>query len=303
MLPTSEGPPTLPGDRISRGVRAATLSRLKDEGVPRHTIWRKYLQQVGYAGLDDLERAVYDTHGFDVLERFTRAVNFQAATEAAESSWTGLSGGIPPSASGPEALLHMPDRDFLTAVEQGLIERWRINDETVGAVAYQINDLFERKGIPWGMNSALKFEWRGDPTTHEQVVVPALKALEDLRLGGTRDEFEAALRHLRARGMKEREDAIEESGKSVESAMKVLLESRGIPLPNKQTARPLFLALEGPGIVPRYMEKTILAVSEIRNKLGGHGAGATARDVPEEAAEAAVSGAAVAITYLASGLP
>jgi hypothetical protein len=85
--------------------------------------------------------------------------------------------------------------------------------------------------------------------------------------------------------------------------MKITLDEHGITYPATATAQPLFDHLENAGIVPRSMEKLVLAASTPRNKKGGHGAGAVAHVVAIEEAEAVFANSAVAIAYLHERLP
>ncbi len=95
-----------------------------------------------------------------------------------------------------------------------------------------------------------------------------------------------------------------ESGCAVESAMKVLLDERGVPYDKGQdAAQKLFDHLVNAGIVPRYMERMVLAPMTPRNKAGGHGAGAIPHNVAVADAESVVASAAGVIAYLGKLLP
>jgi hypothetical protein len=171
----------------------------------------------------------------------------------------------------------------------------------VAVATSHINRLFEKRGIHYRMNEG-RAEWHGDAGTYREVIAPALTALEDPALAGCRTEFEDALANLRRRTTKELEDAIEESAKSVESAMKVVLAEHGVPF-NRETAEPLWTLLRDNNIVPSPTKDAILAASRLRNPMGGHGAGVAPREIPAGIPELAVQSAASAITYLAGLLP
>ena len=126
----------------------------------------------------------------------------------------------------------------------------------------------------------------------KSVVEPALDALSDPRLAGARSKFEAALSHLRSGTLKDREDAVEEAAKSVESAINVLISETGTLLTNSATAQNMFGALKAGGIVPAYTEAALLGAARSRNKIGGHGAGAQARRIDIDEATITVSAAA-----------
>lgn len=102
------------------------------------------------------------------------------------------------------------------------------DDPYVTSTTY-LNDLFATRRIGYRFDESGKAEWHGDEGVYRDVVRPALDALDDSRLAGCRQEFEAALGHLRSGTPKDHEDAIEEAGKAVESALKVVLDTRSIP--------------------------------------------------------------------------
>jgi hypothetical protein len=171
------------------------------------------------------------------------------------------------------------------------------------AIKY-VNGLFGKRAVPYRVTDDSRVEWHGDKALHELVLAPALEALADPRMAGARDEFEAALGHIRAGRLKELEDAIEEAAKSVESAMKVLIDaSAGLARRDNMTAKPLFDVLKSGQVLPPYTEKIVLAASGVRNKEGGHGAGALPRQLPADLAVVTVNAAAVAVSYLAAKLP
>ena len=89
----------------------------------------------------------------------------------------------------------------------------------------------------------------------------------------------------------------------MESALKVVLDERGVSRDVRDTAQPLFNKLRDAGLVENYMERLILAAATPRNQLGGHGAGAQAHSVPVEVAEAVLASAAASIAFLRTLLP
>jgi hypothetical protein len=127
--------------------------------------------------------------------------------------------------------------------------------------------------------------------------------LEDSRLDGCRQEFEAALGHLRSGTPKDYEDAIEEAGKAVESAMKVALDAHSVVRSGSETAEPLWNLLRDSGITAPKTKDAILSTSRVRNEYGGHGQGQHVRQIPGGITELAVRAAASAIAYLGSLLP
>ncbi|MGH7540809.1 MAG: hypothetical protein ACRELC_07410 [Gemmatimonadota bacterium] len=177
-----------------------------------------------------------------------------------------------------------------------------VEDPYVAPGAF-LNELFAARGIEYRFTERGRAEWHGDEGVYDEVVRPALDALADGRLDGPREEFEAGLRHLRRGTPKDREDAIEEAGKSVESAMKVLLAGHGVERVGNETAEPLWNLLRENEIVPPKTKDAILSTSRLRNEYGAHGQGIEVREIPTGIPELAVSTAAASIAYLAGLLP
>jgi hypothetical protein len=115
-------------------------------------------------------------------------------------------------------------------------------DPYVAAVRF-VNDLFAARGMAYRLDENGRAHWHGDEGAYIEVIRPALDALGDVRLAGARQEFEAALGQLRAGTPKDDEGAIEESGKAVESAMKVVLDERGYKRIGNESSEKLWQAL------------------------------------------------------------
>jgi hypothetical protein len=166
-----------------------------------------------------------------------------------------------------------------------------------------LNELFAARGIGYRFDENGRAQWYGDAGAYVEVVRPALDALEDERLAGCRQEFGAALGHLRAGTPKDHEDAIEEASKAVESAMKVVLTGHQVQRTGNETAEPLWNLLRDNDIVPPKTKDAILSTSRLRNEYGGHGQGEDVREIPDGIPALTVRAAAAAITYLAARLP
>jgi hypothetical protein len=176
-----------------------------------------------------------------------------------------------------------------------------LEDPLVAPVRY-LNDLFATRRIDYRFDENGRARWHGDEGAYGEIIRPALDALDDDRLVGPRQEFESALGHLRAGTPKDQEDAIEEAGKAVESAMAVVLGVHGID-PPARTAEKLWQALRDGGIVETPTHDAIVSTSRLRNEWGGHGQGAEIREIPAGIPALAVRSAAAAIAYLAELLP
>ncbi|HZR96734.1 MAG TPA: hypothetical protein VFA56_13640 [Gaiellaceae bacterium] len=175
--------------------------------------------------------------------------------------------------------------------------------DPIGPALDYLNKLFETRRVSYRFNAEGRAEWHGDQGAYEEIVRPALDSLADTRLAGSRQEFEAALGHLRTGTPKDFEDAIEEAGKAVESAMKAVLDERQVTRTGNETAEPLWNALRDNTLVPPKTKDAILSTSRLRNEYGGHGQGGQVRTIPEEIPALTVRAAAAAIAYLASRLP
>jgi hypothetical protein len=243
----------------------------------------------------------------DIMDRFGEAA---AQTFVDQIKYgPGLEGWSYGSDQDSVSLLRgIPTPLFLDALEHALELLRRVSSgewEVGGFVPVginHINEVFEKRGIHYRFNEEGRAEWHGDAGTYQHVIAPTLAALGNPALAGCRTEFDDALANLRRRTPKELEDAIEEAAKSVESAMKVVLAEHGVPF-DKETAEPLWTLLRDNSIVPTPTKDAILAASRLRNPMGGHGTGASPREIPAGIPELAVQSAASAITYLAGLLP
>jgi hypothetical protein len=251
-------------------------------------------QHEGYGTFDDVEDDIRRRFGDHEADRFLGVMSAHCERERRQMAFVaGVNYNAEP------ALKVIPAPLFLDVLE-----------DAVGLVSYshyaavtEINRLFSKRGIYYRFTPAGQAEWHGDEGAHESILRPALDVLSDLRLGGARSEFEAAMHHLRAGSAKDEEDAIEEAAKSVESTMKVLLQQHGVALTGKETAFPLFELLTKNRIAVAEGDQAVTAAARLRNAYGGHGAGAVARHLPPDVAALAVRCAATAIVYLASRLP
>jgi hypothetical protein len=300
-------PPRPLGPEIPAGVRRAITTWFAEHGVDSQEILLLWFQRVGYGDAVDVGADVRDRWGEDAqallardleddreILRYPDERNQRAAFTAA-------------------VYRHVPAPLYLDYVELA-IERYArdraiveaqyadiIEDSRIVPVDY-LNQLFATRRIDYRFDENGRAQWHGDEGAYVEIIRPALDALDDDRLVGCREEFEAALGHLRKGTQKDYEDAIEEAWKSVESAMQVLLDGRNIPRPERETTEPLWIALNEGGVVEKPTRDAIVATSRIRNKWG-HGQGGEVRVIPEGIPELAVRSAAAAIAYLAERLP
>lgn len=298
-------------------LRGGLLRWFTDQHVGARDIWGRFAQRQGYGIVEDYLR------GLDARFGTGAAVATRARMD---DYWTMLCAEVASAQqASPDALhrvrlskahqlaLHaMPDSDFAVALEaasQLAVEGMAISDmgmpgwDYIGTVLEHVNDVLERRGVPYRMDRDLNCESVGDQAVHELAIEPALGALVDPRLAGARAEFEDAVAKLRRAGPRDLEDAIEESRKAVESTMKVLLAAHGVQVSPKLTTKPLHDALVDAGIVERQTDNLVTASARMANVGASHGSGATVRAVPADLAGAAVAAAGVAVTLLAARLP
>jgi hypothetical protein len=144
----------------------------------------------------------------------------------------------------PAYLLYMlPDPEFLTAVETAALEIARATDfadqvERISEWLAYVDKVLRKNGLPYRLRpGTMKFEWVGDPALQEIVLQPALLALADRRLEGSRVEFEDALRKRRLGTPKDLEHAVVEAAKAVESVLQVLHDECGVTRPLARISR------------------------------------------------------------------
>jgi HEPN domain-containing protein len=130
---------------------------------------------------------------------------------------------------------------------------------------------------------------------HEQVIRPALDALDRDGFAGALEEFKSALDHARAGRTKE---AATEATKSLESTIKCVCNEHGWSYPEGATAQPLFRLMVEHGLFEDWMEGGFMGVVVIRNKATAHGQGPEPRPLPPHLAQLAVNLAASHIIAL-----
>lgn len=121
---------------------------------------------------------------------------------------------------------------------------------------------------------------------HTEAVKPAIRLLNTKSYAGPHDEFLGAYEHFRAGNNKE---ALTDCLKAFESTMKAICDKRGWTYDQRDTAKNLIKVCLDKGLIPSFWQNqmshlTGLLESSIptgRNKLSGHGQGATPVEVPD----------------------
>jgi hypothetical protein len=284
------------GETIPDGVRVSLLRWFAQHGITSpQKLWPQFCQREGYGDFSEIAEDISRRFGDHAGSRFTGLMEVHFERQASRMVFAG---GHDYNAE--PALRALPTPQFLDVLELAVASARYNSHEAVE----EINRLFSKRGIYYRFSERSGLaEWHGDQGVRRSVVRPAIDCLRDPRMAGASSEFDAALGHMRSGSIKQLEDAIEESAKSVESAMKVLAREHDIRLTGKETARPLLDALVKGGVVAAESDQAVLAASRLRNAYGGHGAGSQARQIPSGVAELTVASAASAISYLGRLLP
>ncbi len=301
-------PPRALGPEIPAGVRSAVRSWFSERHVNADDVRRRWFQRLGYGSVDD----VLD----DVRDRWDDLTSAVMRSDLEEDAFVAqlYDGAKKRDAATLISYLHVPTPLYLDYVEHAITSyvddrrfvdvnyAMYVEDPMIAPVAY-LNELFATRRIGYRFDENGRAEWHGDEGSYFEVIRPALDALDDARLEGCRQEFEAALGHLRKGTPKDREDVIEEAGKAAESAMKVVLDARNVIRTGKENAEKLWQMMRDDGIVETPTHHAIVSTAALRNEWGGHGQGGEVRQIPAGIPELAVRAAAAAIAYLASLLP
>lgn len=120
---------------------------------------------------------------------------------------------------------------------------------------------------------------------HAEAVKPALRLLNTKSYKGPHEEFLNAYEHYRLGNTKE---ALIDCNKAFESTMKSICDKRGWTYNSNDTAKNLIGVLYDNGLVPSFWKGQLTSLRSLlessiptgRNKMAGHGQGATPTDVP-----------------------
>lgn len=169
------------------------------------------------------------------------------------------------------------------------MEAWFAEDPRDARSAERdLNDALSIHRSHWRVVNGMVVQIDSD-YLHEEVIAKSLRLMAEARASGPLEEFEKAVSSLQSDDCK---NAVVEAHKSVESVMKLALESD-----KHQTYGQLLSELVKSRIVPsyyedflRHFEKLALGAVKQRNLPGGgHGQGAKKVDVPRGLAQFAVN--------------
>lgn len=121
---------------------------------------------------------------------------------------------------------------------------------------------------------------------HSEVVKPALRLLNQRKYEGVQEEFLKAHEHYRNGHAKE---SLNECLKAFESLMKSICDERGWDYPGNATAKNLIQICFDNGLIPAFWQQSFNSLRSLlessiptgRNRLGGHGQGASTTEVPD----------------------
>jgi hypothetical protein len=284
------------GAEIPNGARTTILMAVNQRtGMSPTHVWETFIRKEALGTWQEIDEDIRARMGNEAADAFGLAM--KQHRERDRNRMHGMPGV---NYDAEPALQALPAPFFLTAMEYafhaygGVVQPDLLNE---------VNNALNKVGASYRFDWSGNADWHGDKGIHDAVVKPALAALADPRLAGCASEYHAALNHMRAGTAKDLEDAIEESAKAVESAMKVLLDARKVKRTGKEAAHALFQLLVDKGICPPEADNAVLGAARFRNNLGGHGTGAQPRVLPDGVPDMAVNSAATAIKYLADLLP
>jgi hypothetical protein len=176
--------------------------------------------------------------------------------------------------------------------------------QTPGDAIAELNGRFREHGIGYQFDAGTILR-TDSQYVHAEVVKPALGVLSGKQFAGAQKEFLNAHEHYR-RG--KAEEAITESLKAFESALKSICAKRGWTYRETDTAKQLLEVCIKEGLIPSSLQSEFTAlrsvlesgVPTIRNKQAGHGTGPTPRVVPDHLAGYALHLTAASIVFLAA---
>jgi hypothetical protein len=140
---------------------------------------------------------------------------------------------------------------------------------------------------------------------HVEVVKEALALLGDPQFKGAEQEFRSAHAHYRKGEAKE---ALNDALKALESTLKIICDLRSWPYDkDRATAKDLLDICFSQGLLPAFWQNTMgglralleNGVPTARNRLSGHGQGATPEKIPDHVVGYVLHMAASAVVFLA----
>ncbi len=188
---------------------------------------------------------------------------------------------------------------FCHLLERGHKEQLSYIEELIA----EVNDKFSRAGFGFRFDHGMMMK-ADSQFAHKEIVLPALGVLSDPAYSAADTEYRKAHEHFRHGRNAE---CLVECCKAFESVMKVICTKKRWAFNQTDAASKLLKVLTDNKLFPAYMGNQLNhmvgllegTVPTVRNKMGGHGAGATPVVVDEEYAAFALHSTAADILLLA----
>jgi len=174
--------------------------------------------------------------------------------------------------------------------------------EVAKEAIWEINQRFQEHGVGYEYNGQLiRID---NELVHAEAVKPALQLLGGKNYSGAQQEFLSGYEHYR---QKNYEEALNDALKSLESTLKAIFDKRQWQYDaDRDTCSKLIQIALDHDLIPRFWQAHFTALRTTleagvptgRNKLGGHGQGATPRSVPPHLAAYVLHMTASAIVFL-----
>lgn len=166
----------------------------------------------------------------------------------------------------------------------------------------ELNERFKQHAIGFQYETGLII--RVDSTyIHSEIVKPTLQLLFNPKFAGANEEYLKAHEHYRHGRNKE---SITECLKAFESTMKIICQEKGWNYNQTDTATPLVNTIFTNNLIPAHLQtqmnsfRSLLqsGIPTIRNRVGGHGQGATTISADDETTRYALNLTGSNIIYL-----
>jgi len=177
--------------------------------------------------------------------------------------------------------------------------------ESVSNSIQTLNRRFMEHGIGYTFDATgAQLIRRDNEHLHKEAVLPALRLLHEQGFEGANDEYRRAHEHYRKGNYKE---CLNDCLKAFESALKTICKRKKWYFDEKKdTASQLIDVCLSNGLMPSFMNshfgsiKSLLSsgIPTVRNKMGGHGQGEIAVEVPAYYAEFLLNETAACIVFL-----
>jgi hypothetical protein len=189
-------PPAPQGAGIDTALRTGNPGLVRQWDVSQADIGKATLERHGFASWNDLDASLRRP-GVEVSE-------LTVALETAIAPAREFDEDVSADEIAEAALVAVPLAVFLDSLEEAIQLPGERQESASSATGVQrlcrdhLDKVLSRHGSLWDVTTGNGAEWRGDAGAAAILVGPALDALADPRPAAARDEFQAAIKHLRA---------------------------------------------------------------------------------------------------------